>query len=113
MTHHWKHIPEVDFHATVAGMMKAFGWNLIYHTHNSERSESGFPDLFAIKSGKYPRMLIAELKREKGQPTPEQHQWLQELQAFHCQGWIPDRGFSVEVYLWRPSDLDDIERILK
>lgn len=51
-----------------------------------------------------PRFILAELKNESEQPTPDQQLWLNTLDA--CPG--------VEVYLWRPRHWLDgtIERIL-
>jgi len=51
---------------------------------------------------KPPRFTLAELKRENGRTTPHQDHWLQMLSQCPC----------VEVYLWRPSDLDGIARCL-
>jgi len=62
-----------------------------YHTHDSRHSPAGYPDVIAI----YPdtgRVVVAELKREKTQPTFEQIEWLNAFSAT-----------PAEVYLWRPS----------
>ncbi len=77
-----------------------FGW-LLYHTFNSRRSEAGFPDLVLVRDG---RILFIELKKDdKAKPSPAQILWLAALKE--CPG--------VEVYLWRPSDLDLIVETLK
>ena len=47
-------------------------------------------------------MIFAELKRETGTLEPEQRLWLEALRG--CPG--------VEVYVWKPRDLQDIRRIL-
>ena len=73
---------------------------LAFHTHDSRRSESGFPDLTLVKPG---RLVFAELKSCQGKLTHDQEVWLDVLR--HS---VPD----VEVYCWRPSDLDDIVQIL-
>ena len=49
-----------------------------------------------------PRLVLAELKTEKGKVSPAQVAWLERLEQ--CAG--------VEVYLWRPSHRDEIERVL-
>lgn len=72
------------------------GWTS-YHTLRSKGSRSGYPDRTLVRD----RIVFAELKREKTQPTPEQRDWLDKLAAA-----------GAEVYLWRPSDLDEIARIL-
>lgn len=72
------------------------GWTS-YHTLRSKGSKSGYPDRTLVRD----RIIFAELKREKAKPTPDQVEWLNRL-AFA----------GGEVYLWRPSDLEDIARIL-
>ena len=48
------------------------------------------------------RLIFAELKREKGVLSVAQKQVLAELGTL-----------GVEVYVWRPSDFDDIVDLLK
>src|SRR5579863_4723696 len=64
---------------------------LRYHTWNSQRSPSGFPDLVLIGGS---GILFRELKRERYDPTPMQQAWLSALE--NAGG---DSG------VWRPSDL--------
>lgn len=73
------------------------GWR-VYHTHDSRRSDVGFPDLVLAKPG---RLIFAELKTERGRIGAEQAEWLEVL------------GTAAESYLWRPADRDDIIAILK
>tara|TARA_R110000744_G_scaffold112956_1_gene211702 strand:+ start:277 stop:606 length:330 start_codon:yes stop_codon:yes gene_type:complete len=68
---------------------------LVYHTHDSRRSQPGFPDLTMAKGG---RLIFAELKSEKGRVSPHQQVWLNQLEKIK----------GVEVYLWRPSHIDEI-----
>jgi hypothetical protein len=49
-----------------------------------------------------PRIVFAELKAEAGKVTEHQARWLALLSA--CPG--------VETYLWRPSDLERIAKVL-
>ncbi len=79
------------------GLAPMLGWRLCYHTLRSKGSQSGFPDRVLVRE----RVIFAELKREKGVPTPAQIDWLNGLAAA-----------GAEVYLWRPSDLDEIAKIL-
>lgn len=51
----------------------------------------GVPDLILARHG---RVILAELKSDTGQPTPEQRHWLTEL---------GDHG-----RLWRPGDWDTV-----
>ncbi len=73
------------------------GWKF-YHTFNSFRSTEGFPDCVMIKIG---RIIFAELKSETGKVSDAQQEWLDGLKAT-----------GVEVYLWRPSDMDAAWEIL-
>jgi len=72
------------------------GWTT-YHTLRSRGSRSGYPDRTCVRE----RILFAELKREKTKPSLEQIEWLDRL-----------AGADGEVYLWRPSDLDEIGLVL-
>lgn len=72
------------------------GWTS-YHTLRSKGSRTGYPDRTLVRE----RIVFAELKREKTGPSPEQIEWLDRLAKA-----------GGEAYLWRPSDLDDVARIL-
>ena len=74
---------------------------ITYHTHDSRRSNPGFPDLCMVRCG---RLVFAELKSERGKLTNDQRSWIVELVRA-----------DVETYLWRPSDWTDgtIEAVLK
>lgn len=74
----------------VRALANTFGW-LAYHTHRSDRSEPGFPDLCLVRRG---RLLFAELKTEKGKPTGHQTVWLEALSLT-----------PADVHLWRPTHL--------
>ena len=93
-------VTEREFQATVIEMARAFGWR-VYHTHDSRRSDPGFPDLTMARKG---RILFMELKAEKGKPTEAQLDWLLALRS----------SFSVNVHvaLYRPSDMPRIVELL-
>lgn len=76
-----------------------FGW-LAYHPWLSKHSQRGWPDLALLRGS---RLVLAELKSETGQPTIEQAVWLEGLAAV----------LGIEVYLWRPSDLETIVQTLR
>ncbi len=92
-------ITEKEFGDWLEDLARTFRW-VHYHPYLSIRSPRGWPDYALCRP---PRLVLAELKREKGKTTPSQAAWLERLGA--CPG--------VEVYLWRPSDRDEIERVLK
>lgn len=81
---------EADLLSNVREMAKAAGW-MVYHTHDSRRSEVGFPDCVLVRKS---RILFVELKSEKGKPSPAQVEWLHALMLTR----------RVETFLWRPSD---------
>ena len=121
---------ERDLLGHVRNTARMLDW-LTYHTHRSDRSEPGFPDLVFIRMGV---TLYAELKSEKGTVTEDQKAWLSQLswashrsaqaeyviRPVHDGGtglgvstpkpWMDDgdcyppmRTRLVRVYLWRPS----------
>lgn len=66
---------------------------LCYHTHDSRRSEPGFPDLVIVGPN---GVLFRELKSARGVLTTDQEQWLSALGAA-CQN----------ADVWRPGDWPD------
>ena len=106
---------ENDLLLNVVAMAKQFEWT-VYHArpamHQSGNwstptmGDNGFPDLCLCRRG---RVIFAELKTMKGRVSPEQRNWLDELE-----GTEPKTG-SVEVYVWRPLEWIDgtIERTMK
>jgi len=92
-------VSEKELQANVVSLAKLLGW-FVYHTYDSRRCEPGFPDLVLVRDG---RVIFAELKRERGRLTVHQKAWAERLRE--CMG--------VEVYVWRPSNWNDIEWALK
>jgi len=86
---------EKQWEGEVEGILRTFGWS-VYHTHDSRHSASGFPDVVAIRA-RNADVLVAELKRETEDPTPEQLEW---LRLFDLIG--------VDGYVWRPRDVDEV-----
>ncbi len=83
---------------------------------------AGFPDLVLLRGV---RLIFAELKADGKYPTPAQREWLDELRGVGeaVDGAVgraqvvvvddPDTPEpSVEAYVWRPKDWDEIERVL-
>jgi len=91
-------ITERDFAQAVVEYARATGW-LVWRTWNSKHSPAGEPDLRMVRP---PRVIYAELKRERGRLTPAQEQAIDLL----------DKCPGVETYLWKPSDWPRIEKIL-
>ena len=91
-------LSERDFQRQVVELAELTGWRT-YHTYDSRNSHPGFPDLVLVRA---PRLIFAELKRERGRVAAAQREWAEDLEA--CPG--------VEYYLWRPSDWDEIKQVL-
>ena len=105
MTNATDHITERDFQATVVEMARALDWSVhgvLEQERYAKRLSKGFPDLVLARFGLLARVIFCELKTQKGRVSPEQRAWLDLLTE--C---------DQEVYLWRPSDMDEIERVLK
>lgn len=91
-------ISEAAFQAAIIQLATLAGW-LCFHPYDSRRSTPGYPDLNLCKP---PRLLLMEVKTERGRVRPEQREWLAALAQ--CPG--------VEVALVRPSDWPMIEAAL-
>jgi hypothetical protein len=93
-----KPISEREFMRQVIQLAHMHGWR---HFHNlySIGSDRGWPDLVLVhpKRG----VIYAELKSEIGVLRLEQQQWLLDL----------DQA-GQKVFVWRPGQLDEINRIL-
>ena len=94
-------ITEKQFESQIKDLAKLFGWKY-YHTWRSIHSPAGFPDCVLVR-GK--RLVIAELKSEKGVVSEKQQDWLDALKQVPC----------LEVFLWRASDetFDEIVEVLR
>ena len=97
---------EADFQQAIIELAEATCW-LWYHHPDSRKAPAGFPDLVLVH-GERKRIILAELKTEKGRLREDQRTWLDTLTG--AAKGAPD---CVEVHLWRPSDWPTIERILK
>jgi hypothetical protein len=88
---------EREWQAQVVDAARPLGWTL-YHTHDSRRSEPGWPDLALVRE----RLVMAELKTDTGRLSKDQQRWIALLS-----------GAGVETYVWRPRDIDQVLAVLK
>jgi len=90
---------EKEFEAKLREIADLYGY-ACYHTHDSRRSDAGWPDLVLCKA---PRLVFAELKTDskRSKASPAQVKWLRDLEAS-----------GQEVALWRPAELPTILRVL-
>lgn len=99
---------EADFLAQVVAALRACGW-LVYHTHDSRNSESGFPDVVALKGS---HVLVAELKVERGQVDTAVGRYLAGERGLSQEEWLEAwRKAGAEVRVWKPGDWPEIERV--
>lgn len=108
---------ERDFQDNVIQLARLLGWKIAHFRpaktskgwRTPMQGDKGFPDLVLAKKG---RVIFAELKSEKGKVTADQWAWLEEVLGTVS---IADDGstrLSPEAYVWRPSNIDEIQRIL-
>jgi hypothetical protein len=88
---------EKDLQRQVVDLASLLGYRRAYHTYDSRRSQTGFPDLVLVRD----RVIFLELKREKTKTTPAQRDWLKAL-----------RDAGAEVYVVRPRNLDALAAVL-
>jgi hypothetical protein len=112
------HITETQFASTVEGLLNLYHWHWIhlrparvlrngieiYETPYS--GMKGFMDYLAIRP---PRIVVAEIKGFNGKLTDEQQEWF-DLWT-QCQ--LVENQWNVEVYLWRPGDFLEINKVLQ
>lgn len=102
-------ISEAQWQHQVEQIARLHDWRLFHAPDNRpvtarsgrryvQNIRAGFPDLVLVRG---PRLLFAELKRETGRLSDEQHAWLNDLARA-----------SAEVYVWRPSDLSEVHAVL-
>jgi hypothetical protein len=91
-------ITEAAFQAAVIRVAKSHAWT-VYHTHDSRRSPSGFPDLVCVRDHV---CLAWELKSADGIVTLRQAHWLRLLSAVT----------QVEAGVYRPEEMAQmVERL--
>lgn len=91
-------ISERDLQQCVVELARWLGWE-VWHDNDSRRNDAGWPDLVLVRDE---RMVIAELKTQRGRLRAAQRHWMRLL--------LRVRG--VEYYLWRPSSWSRIVEVL-
>ena len=100
-------VPESGLQADAEKLLTLYGWKF-YHTRDSRGSEEGFPDLIALRTRRkesytrLTRMIVAELKAEGEEVKPPQQIWLDLFAAF-----------GAETYVWHPSDIMEMTKVLR
>lgn len=77
------------------------GWSYRYHTHDSRKSDKGWPD-WVLGRPSTGEIMFVELKGWRGRATRDQKKWL---------GFLESVG--LETHLWYPADRDVIEARLR
>ena len=90
---------EKDWQKQVRQLADQLGYSG-YHTFNSRRSDTGFPDLVLV-SPQRQRIIYLELKRETGKVSDRQAEWVRDLHAA-----------GAEVYVARPRHLQALAAVL-
>lgn len=101
-------INEKQFEAQIKDLVKILHYDLYYHTHRSQFSPAGFPDCVIGRTEPPMRLIVAELKVGKNQPTPEQYFW---IMFFQMLGELTEG--LVDGFLWYPEDIEEIAQILR
>lgn len=101
-------IGEAEWQQQVIDLAHALGWK---HLHVRRSIGKGrkwvtatnvpWPDL-TLWSERQRRLIVAELKTDRGKATPGQEEVLWSLAAA-----------GVECHVWRPADLDEVQRVLQ
>ncbi len=108
---------EKDLQRSIVHAARELGWRDAW-TWKSTHSPKGWPDLFLARGL---HLIVVELKAEKRKVTPEQETWLAWWREFGDA--IATAVFSngllvahqvprLDVFVWRPSQLDEAYRIL-
>ena len=99
---------EKDFASSIEELIRLYHWRYchfrpartLYGWRTAISGHAGFVDYVAVRGT---RPLYIELKDEKGRVTPDEQIWMDLLKATG----------KCEVYLFRPSQWDEIVEILR
>lgn len=90
---------EAEYQAQIVELAEATGW-AVYHTYDSRRSNSGWPDLALWRGA---TLLFLEIKSETGKVTAEQEATIAQLKQVKF----------VHAAVCRPRHWDEIAETLK
>lgn len=93
-------VSEADFQAAFTELARLLGWEVYAIPDSRRATSSGYPDVTCAHRAH--GVFWAELKTQRGKPSPAQVHWLALL-----------RHAGQRAYLWRPSDMDQIKRVLE
>src|SRR3989304_3464315 len=108
-----KDVSEAEFQKQVVDIARAHGWRVTHfrpaRTGRLDQNDKpvwstplsgdpGFFDLVLARFFDVPRLLLVELKTEKGKESPAQVAWRLALGPENLRDW--------EGYLWGPSDIE-------
>ena len=94
-------LTERAWQGAVVRLLKQHGYAYVYHTFDSRRSPSGFPDILAVHETAGHPCYALELKTDTGHVTLAQHAWLDALQgATHIEAEVL-RPAGLEAFLAR------------
>lgn len=82
-------VDEKQFQADVILFAKLRGWRH-HHHYDARKSTAGWPDLVLVRNA---RALFVELKTNTGEVTPEQRDWIDDLNRA-----------GLTACVWRPRD---------
>lgn len=107
---------EDEFQDWVTDIATARGWSW-HHEQDSRKSKAGFLDLF-MWHPKRAQLIFAELKREKDyRVSKAQQRTLDELGTIAVTlarlAQFTTYPKPVQVFLWRPSDMEQIWKVLQ
>jgi hypothetical protein len=100
---------EADWQGAVLDLAELCGWKRAHFRRARTKhgwvtpvaaDGKGFPDLVLVKPGR--GVIFVECKSDEGVPSREQKAWRDVLLAS-----------GAEWYLWRPSDWDEVVRVLQ
>ena len=128
---------EAGWQYTVLGLARLYGWRTYHAPDNRPSGRTGRPQTLAAPEGRGfpdlvllrgPRLVVAELKAARGRLGPGQADWLaafrevgegigellREVPVKRLEELLGGLGGlpTVEAYLWRPGDWEDVQRVL-